>query len=98
MSTVERKVRKPGLYEAQISADRERRAKALQRQVADTSAAYHADKGFTKVPVGFIHAELAWAKQEQARWRDNRLVSLFQGDRQRFTEHGDFTSCFRRGI
>lgn len=95
---MERTQRKPGLYEAQISADRARRAKALNRQVADTSAAYHANKGFTKVPVGFVHAELAWAAEEQRRWGHNRLAAIFQGHRQGFTEQGDFTNCFRRGI
>lgn len=95
MSRIERK---PGIYEAQISADRARRAKALSRQVADPSAAYHADKGFTKVPVGFIHAELAHAKIEQANWGRSRLAAIFQGHRQKFTDRGDFTHLSGRGV
>lgn len=94
----ERAGRKQGLVDAQISADRDRRARALRRQVADPGAAFHAHKDFTKVPVGYVHAELSTAREEQRQWANNRLASIFQGKRLSYTERGDFTTCFRRGI
>lgn len=93
-----RQPRKPGLYERQISAQRNSRAIAMHRQVADVQAAYGTRKDFTKVPVGYMHPEIREALREHTDWGRSRLVSIFQGDRLTYTENGDFTHLSGRGI
>lgn len=90
--------RKPGLYDSQIATQRQTRAVALKRQIADLPAAYKQRKDFTMVPIGYIPAELREARDEQHEWNVNQLVAIYQGRRQKFTERGDFTHLSGRGV
>lgn len=101
MSAVERKVRKPGLYDSQIRAARSSRVHALLKAqpVADLAASFKSDKGFTVVIVGTVLTlEIQQLLTEHKAWADSRNAMRAQSGRLRHTEHGDFTSCFRRGI
>ena len=87
MSTVERKVRKPGLYDSQVikakegsigrSYKKSKRAKAAMMNMA-----------YGKRPQGDLEGAL----------HVRMLVPSPGMGAHSFTEHGDFTSCFRRGI
>jgi len=72
MSTVERKVRKPGLYDSQI----------IKAKCGSTASTLKRRKGLKAI----------------SKAHSVRLDLPIGMGAHSFTEHGDFISCFRRGI
>lgn len=87
MSTVERKARKPGLYDSQI----------IKAKEGSIGRSYKKSKHAKRAVMC-----MAYGKSPQGDLESSLHVRMFVPraglGAHSFTEHGDFTSCFRRGI